>query len=56
MFVSPLLSLKPKLPTHVLNLFRTVIRFIAGFPLGRGSWMFSTHADAWIHLTNSLTG
>jgi hypothetical protein len=55
MFVFPFLSLKPKLPIHVLNLFRTIIRFIADFALGHGIWMFTTHADAWIHLTNSLT-
>jgi hypothetical protein len=51
-----LLSLKPKLSIHVLNLFRIFIRFIADFSLGHGSWMFTTHADAWIHLTNSLKG
>jgi hypothetical protein len=51
----PFLSLKPKLSIHVLNLFRTFIRFTADFSLGHGSWMFTTHADAWIHLTNSLT-
>jgi hypothetical protein len=52
--VFPFLSLKPKMPIHVLNLFRIVIRFIADLSLEHGSWMFTTHADAWIHLTNSL--
>jgi hypothetical protein len=55
MFVFHFLSLKPKLPIHVLNLFKTVIRFIEDFSLGHGSLMFTTHVDAWIHLTNSLT-
>jgi hypothetical protein len=55
MFVFPFLSLKSKLSIHVLNLFRTVIRFIANLSFRYGSWMFTSHADAWIHLTNSLT-